>query len=58
MRASRLAGLENVPVILRQASDQQRLELALIENVQRADLTPLETAEAYHHLIDEFGSDP
>ena len=54
-RASRLAGLENVPVILRQASEQQRLELALIENVQRADLTPLETAEAYHHLIDEFG---
>jgi ParB family chromosome partitioning protein len=55
LRASRLAGLENVPVILRQASEQQRLELALIENVQRADLTPLETAEAYHHLIDEFG---
>jgi ParB family transcriptional regulator, chromosome partitioning protein len=55
LRASRLAGLETVPVILRQASDQQRLELALIENVQRADLTPLETAEAYHHLIDEFG---
>ena len=55
MRASRLAGLETVPVIIRQASDQQRLELALIENVQRADLTPLETAEAYHHLIDEFG---
>lgn len=54
-RASRLAGLENVPVVLRQASEQQRLELALIENVQRADLTPLETAEAYHHLIDEFG---
>lgn len=55
MRAAQIAGLENVPVIIRQASDQQRLELALIENVQRADLTPLETAEAYHHLIDEFG---
>ena len=55
LRAAQLAGLENVPVIIRQASDQQRLELALIENVQRADLTPLETAEAYHHLIDEFG---
>src|SRR5512143_516507 len=55
LRAARLAGLETVPVIIRQASDQQRLELALIENVQRADLTPLETAEAYHHLIDEFG---
>jgi ParB family chromosome partitioning protein len=55
LRAARLAGLETVPVIIRQTSDQQRLELALIENVQRADLTPLETAEAYHHLIEEFG---
>ncbi len=55
LRAAQLAGLETVPVIIRQASDQQRLELALIENVQRADLSPLETAEAYHHLIDEFG---
>ena len=55
LRAARLAGLDQIPVIIRQASDQQRLELALIENVQRADLTPLETAEAYHHLIDEFG---
>jgi ParB family chromosome partitioning protein len=55
LRAARLAGLETVPAIIRQASEQQRLELALIENVQRADLTPLETAEAYHHLIDEFG---
>lgn len=55
LRAATQAGLSNVPVIVRQASDQQRLELALIENVQRADLTPLETAEAYHHLIDEFG---
>lgn len=55
LRAAGLAGLEKVPVVLRQASEQQRLELALIENVQRADLTPLETAEAYHHLIEEFG---
>lgn len=55
LRAARLAGLVTVPVIIRPASEQQRLELALIENVQRADLTPLETAEAYHHLIDEFG---
>ncbi len=55
LRAAQLAGLDRVPVIIRQASEQQRLELALIENVQRADLTPLETAEAYHHLIDEFG---
>lgn len=55
LRAARLAGLETVPVILRPASEQQRLELALIENIQRADLTPLETAQAYHFLIEEFG---
>lgn len=52
--ASKEAGLEKVPVIIREASDQQRLELALIENVQRADLSPLETAEAYHQLATEF----
>lgn len=54
MRAARLAGLEFVPVLVRQATEQQRLELALIENVQRADLTPLETAEAYRQLADDF----
>jgi ParB family chromosome partitioning protein len=52
--ASREAGLEHVPAILREASDQQRLELALIENVQRADLGPLERAEAYHQLAEDF----
>lgn len=55
LRAARLAGLEQVPVIIRVATDQERLELALIENVQRADLSPLETAEAYAKLNDEFG---
>ena len=55
LRAARLAGLDMVPVIIRHATDQERLELALIENVQRADLTPLETAEAFVHLSDEFG---
>jgi ParB family chromosome partitioning protein len=55
LRAARLAGLDTVPVIFRQAGEQQRLELALIENVQRADLSPMETAQAYHTLIDEFG---
>ncbi|MBE0695389.1 MAG: ParB/RepB/Spo0J family partition protein [Anaerolineaceae bacterium] len=55
LRAARLAGLETVPVIIRPASEQQRLELALIENIQRANLTPLETAQAYHFLVDEFG---
>jgi ParB family chromosome partitioning protein len=53
-RASEIAGLERVPVIIREVSDQQRLELALIENVQRADLSPLETAEAYRELIEDF----
>ncbi len=54
LRASRMAGLSSVPVIVREASEQQRLELALIENVQRADLTPLEAAEAYRHLAENF----
>ncbi|HWQ47169.1 MAG TPA: ParB/RepB/Spo0J family partition protein [Longilinea sp.] len=54
LRASKLAGLEMVPVILHSATDQQRLELALIENVQRADLSPLETAEAYRQLAEDF----
>jgi ParB family chromosome partitioning protein len=55
LRASRLAGLDYVPVIVREASPQESLEIALIENVQRADLTPLETAEAYQELSEEFG---
>ena len=55
LRAARIAGLDSVPAIVRLASDQQRLELAVIENVQREDLTPLEAAEAYQQLNDEFG---
>ena len=54
LRASTLAGLKTVPVLVREATSQQQLELALIENVQRADLTALETAEAYEHLQKEF----
>lgn len=54
LRAARLAELETIPVIIREASAQESLEIALIENVQRADLTPLETAEAYHQLSEEF----
>jgi ParB family transcriptional regulator, chromosome partitioning protein len=54
LRAAQIAGLNAVPILERQATEQQRLELALIENVQRADLTPLETAEAYRQLSDEF----
>jgi ParB family chromosome partitioning protein len=55
LRAARLAELDTVPVIIREANAQESLEIALIENVQRADLTPLETAEAYQQLSEEFG---
>lgn len=54
LQASKLAGLAEVPVIVRQTSDQQKLELALIENIQRADLNALEEAHAYRQLSDEF----
>jgi len=54
LQASRKAGLETVPVVIRHATDQQLLELAIIENVQRADLNPIEEAEAYQHLSREF----
>ena len=53
--AARQVGLEAVPAIVREAGEQQRLELALIENVQRTDLGPLEAAEAYRQLAEEFG---
>ncbi len=55
LQAAQKAGLKMVPVISRQASNQELLELALIENIQRADLNPLEEAEAYRQLADEFG---
>lgn len=55
LQASRKAGLKTVPVVLRNASDQQLLELAIIENVQRADLNAIEEADAYQHLAKEFG---
>jgi ParB family transcriptional regulator, chromosome partitioning protein len=54
-QAARRAGLRTVPVVIRVASDQQLLELALIENVQRADLNAIEEAEAFQHLAKEFG---
>ena len=53
--AARQAGLLEIPVVVREATDQELLELALIENVQRADLNPLEMAEAYRQLGEEFG---
>ena len=55
LQAAQRAGLETVPVISRQASSLQMLELALIENVQRADLNVLEEAEAYRQLTQDFG---
>lgn len=54
-RASKLAGLTSVPVVIREASDSEAYELALVENVQREDLGPLEEAEAYRYLADEHG---
>lgn len=54
-QASQKAGLRIVPVITRQANNQELLEIALIENVQRADLNSLEEAEAYRQLVEEFG---
>lgn len=54
-RAARLAALSEVPVVIREASSQQLVELALIENIQRADLNPLEEATAYLALFQEFG---
>jgi ParB family chromosome partitioning protein len=55
LMAANQAGLERVPVLIREASDLERLQLALIENVQRADLSPLEAAEAYRQLAEDFG---
>ncbi|MCW5839098.1 MAG: ParB/RepB/Spo0J family partition protein [Anaerolineales bacterium] len=54
LQASKLAGLATVPVVSREASDRDLVELALVENVQRADLSPLETAEAYQHMHHQF----
>lgn len=55
IRAARMAGLERIPAVVRQLADRQQLELALVENLQREDLDPLEAARAYRQLIDEFG---
>lgn len=52
--AARLAGLTTIPAIVRQASQQDLVEVALVENVQRADLSPLEAAEAFRQLAEEF----
>jgi ParB family chromosome partitioning protein len=53
-RAARMAGLRTVPALVKDASPREALELALVENLQRADLTPLEEAGAYRQLVDEY----
>lgn len=55
LRAAELAGLERIPAVVRQLADSGQLELALVENIQRADLNSIEEAHAYHQLIEEFG---
>ena len=54
-RASKIAGLNKIPVIIKETTPQGMLEMAIIENVQRVDLNPLERAQAFRRLIDEFG---
>ncbi len=54
-RAAKLAGLKEVPVMIREYTPQESMEIALIENLQREDLNPIEEAKAYQQLIQEFG---
>ncbi len=54
LRAAKQAGLERVPVVVREASEREMLELALVENLQREDINPMEAAEAYRRLMSEF----
>ena len=55
LRAAVAAGIERIPAVVRQLADREQLELALVENLQRSDLHPIESALAYRQLIDEFG---
>jgi ParB family chromosome partitioning protein len=55
VQAARLAGLERIPAVIRQLADREQLELALVENVQREDLNPIEEANAFRQLNEEFG---
>jgi len=54
LRAARLAGLTTIPAVVRDSTDTEQLQLALVENLQRADLNPIEEAQAYRELIDRF----
>lgn len=55
LRAAKLAGLDRVPVVVKEVTDAQMLEMSIVENIQRENLNPMEEAEAYHRLIVEFG---
>ncbi|WNG21705.1 ParB/RepB/Spo0J family partition protein [Cystobacter fuscus] len=54
-RASQAAGLHEIPAIVREVTEVEAFELALVENLQRSDLNPMEEAEGYHRLVEEFG---
>ncbi len=58
LRAARAVGLERIPAVVRQLDEQARLEVALVENLQREDLDPIEAARGFRRLIDEFGFSP
>jgi ParB family chromosome partitioning protein len=55
LRAARMAGLDTVPVVIKEISDSEMLEMSIVENIQRENLNPMEEAHAYHRLIEEFG---
>lgn len=55
LRAAKMAGLRNVPVVVKEVSDNEMLEMSIVENIQRENLNPMEESEAYHRLISEFG---
>lgn len=55
LRAAKMAGMSKVPVVVKDVSNAEMLEMAIVENIQRENLNPIEEAEAYHRLISEFG---
>lgn len=55
LRAAKLAGFKQVPVVVKDISDAEMLEMSIVENIQRENLNPIEEAEAYHRLMEEFG---
>jgi ParB family chromosome partitioning protein len=55
LRASKMAGLTSVPVVVKPATNREMLEISIIENIQRSDLNPLEESDSYHRLMAEFG---